>query len=163
MSSTPAPVRKALKSQYHAALKMLEQTIENCPDPLWADSTPTNPYWLVAYHALFFTHLYLVQNEAAFRPWEKHRPGYQSMEQSREKKPYSKAELLEYCGFCTDMIDQAIDTLDLDHPESGFSWYQVPKLEHQLVNIRHLQHHTAQLADRLRNADGLGTRWVKNG
>ena len=65
--------------------------------------------------------------------------------------------------WCIAMSDQAIDTLDLDHPDSGFSWYKVPKLEHLIVSVRHIQHHTAQLADRLRNIAGIGTVWVKNG
>jgi hypothetical protein len=34
------------------------------------------------------------------------------------------------------------------------------KLEHQLVNLRHIQHHTGQLADRLRQAADRGLRWV---
>jgi len=47
--------------------------------------------------------------------------------------------------------------LDLDSAESGFSWYQMSKLEHQLVNIRHIQHHGAQLADRLRSAADIAS------
>ena len=61
------------------------------------------------------------------------------------------------------MADRAIDALDLASPESGFSWYKVAKLEHQLINIRHVQHHAAQLADRLRAAADVGTRWVSAG
>ena len=53
-----------------------------------------------------------------------------------------------------------MDALDLDSTESGFSWYRMSKLEHQLVNIRHIQHHGAQLADRLRSAADIGIRWV---
>jgi hypothetical protein len=58
------------------------------------------------------------------------------------------------------MVDDAIDALDLHSPESGFSWYRVSKLEHQIVNIRHIQHGAAQLADRLRSAAGVGIDWV---
>ena len=54
----------------------------------------------------------------------------------------------------------AVEALDLDSDESGFPRYPIPKLEHQLVNIRHLQHHAAQLADRLRNQAGVGVEWV---
>jgi hypothetical protein len=39
----------------------------------------------------------------------------------------------------------------------------VSKLEHQLVSIRHLQHHTAQLADRVRTRVGIGIDWVGHG
>jgi hypothetical protein len=34
------------------------------------------------------------------------------------------------------------------------------KLEHQFINIRHIQHHAAQLADRLRVAKNVGVAWV---
>ena len=53
-----------------------------------------------------------------------------------------------------------MDALDLNSTESGFSWYRMSKLEHQLVNIRHIQHHGAQLADRLRSAADIGISWV---
>jgi hypothetical protein len=58
------------------------------------------------------------------------------------------------------LVDEAVDGLDLASPQSGFPWYKVSKLEHQLVNIRHIQHHTAQLVDRLRAADDIGIKWV---
>jgi hypothetical protein len=58
------------------------------------------------------------------------------------------------------MVDGAVDALDLLSPESGFHWYEIPKLEHQMVNLRHLQHHTAQLADRLRASGDIAIKWV---
>jgi hypothetical protein len=58
------------------------------------------------------------------------------------------------------MVDDAVDALDLDDPQSGFSWYKVPKMEHQIINIRHIQYHQAQLADRLRVATGTGIGWA---
>ena len=58
------------------------------------------------------------------------------------------------------MVDRSVDALNLESPESGFSWYPISKLEHQIVNIRHIQHHTAQLADRLRAAHDVGIRWA---
>ena len=54
------------------------------------------------------------------------------------------------------MIDDAVDALDLDSTESGFSWYHMSKLEHQFVNIRHIQHHAGQLIDRVRSAADVG-------
>jgi len=34
------------------------------------------------------------------------------------------------------------------------------KLEHQFVGIRHIQHHAAQLSDRLRAVTGKGIDWI---
>ena len=159
MSIADATLRSVLKSQYHAALAMLRDTIERCPADLWSSTKPKNAFWKVAYHTLFFTHLYLQRNEAEFRPWTHQHGG----DDGTTGDAYTQAQVLEYWSFCDAMADRAIDALDLASPESGFSWFEVAKLEHQLINIRHVQHHTAQLADRLRAAADVGTRWVSAG
>jgi hypothetical protein len=156
------PIRQVLKSQYQAALFTLEQTIRNCPESLWDDPQYPNPYWQVAFHALYYAHLYLEQNLEAFQDWEKYRPAHEWFKQGTTFQAYAKDDLLEYCAFCRNKADHAMENLDLDHPESGFDWYQMSKLEHQIVNIRHIQHHAAQLTDRLRNVHSLGTSWVKD-
>ena len=163
-----------LKSQYHASLAMLRDAIERCPEDLWYSAVPTNAFWQVAYHALFFAHLYSQPNERAFRPWTRHQGDVQHEDgipgppdpNSRLPlipRPYSKVDALEYCDWCNGMVDAAVDILDLSSTDCGFSWYSVSKLEHQIVNIRHIQHHTAQLADRLRAATGAGVRWHGKG
>lgn len=164
-------LRAVLKSQYHAALAMLREPIERCPEALWDDPTPTNRFWQVAYHALFFTHLYLMPDEAAFRPWEEQQSQVQHPDGIAGRadpdsplplvpEPYSREQVLRYWAVVDGMVDGGVDALDLAQPTSGFSWYRMSKLEHQFVNLRHTQHHAAQLADRLRAAADLGTRWV---
>ena len=73
---------------------------------------------------------------------------------------YTQAQVLEYWEFCDGMVDGAVDALDLDRPESGFSWFRMSKLEHQFVNIRHIQHHGGQLIARVRSAADVGIPWV---
>ncbi|HEX7005220.1 MAG TPA: DinB family protein [Trueperaceae bacterium] len=161
----------ALKRQYHAGLAMLRETIENCPEAEWTSRQHTNAYWQIAYHVLYFTHLYLQIEEAAFVPWSAHQsdvqhedgiagPADPQSDLPLLPRPYTRQEALEYLQLCDSLVDDAVDTMDLNSPDSGFSWYPISKLEHQLVNLRHLQHHTAQLADRLRASTGAGTRWV---
>jgi hypothetical protein len=159
VSVADAALRSVLKSQYHAALAMLRETIERCPADLWSSTEPKNAFWQVAFHALFFTHLYLQRNEAEFQRWTHQHGG----DDGTKGDAYTQAQVLEYWAFCDAMTDRAIDALDLASQESGFSWYRVGKLEHQLINIRHVQHHAAQLADRLRSATDVGTRWVSAG
>jgi hypothetical protein len=65
---------------------------------------------------------------------------------------------MDYWRLCDGMVDAAVDQLDLNAPESGFPWYKMPKLDHQIVNIRHIQHHTAILGIRLRPA-GVDVKW----
>jgi hypothetical protein len=171
VQAIPDTLRSVLKSQYHAALAMLREAIEQCPESTWYSTQPTNAFWQVAYHTLYFTHLYLQRNEAAFRAWEhqqsevQHPDGIPGPADPNSAlplipKPYSKAEVLAYWSVCDEMVNEAVDALDLQSPDSGFSWYRMSKLEHQIVNIRHIQHHTAQLADRLRSSAGIGIRWV---
>lgn len=170
MPPTLATLKLVLKSQYHASLAMLGEAIERCPDNVWLATDHKNAFWQIAYHTLFFTHLYLQQDEAAFRPWERHQGAVQHPDGISGPAdpnsplplipdPYTKAQVLEYWNFCDQMVD-AVDKLDLECPHSGFYWYQMSKLEHQLVNLRHIQHHAAQLADRLRSAADVGIKWV---
>ncbi len=175
-------LRAALKSQFHAALAMLKLAIERCPDSLWADGEYVNPTWRIAYHALYYTHLYIQPSATDFRPWEHHQTGIQDLDDypsppeiqeltelphrpPQTGEPYTKEDILTYWTICDEMIDAAVDALDLLNPESGFSWYRLPTLEQKLVNLRHIQHHTAQLGNRLREASSgtNGIDWVGAG
>ena len=164
-------IRTILKSQYHASLAMLRDAVEKCPDDLWTSTAHLNPCWQVAYHALFFAHLYGCVDEASFRPWALHQadvqypdgiPGPPDPDSKLPlvARPYTKAEVLAYWKFVDDGVDAAVDATDVHSAASGFSWYPVPKLEHQLVNLRHIQHHAAQLATRLRTTSNIGIDWV---
>jgi hypothetical protein len=173
-------LRTILKNQHHAALAMLRQAIELCPDNIWSSDTHRNPFWRIAYHILYFVHLYLQPNLESFSPWQHHQTGLQYLDDMpgplevsdfvelphrppQTGEPYTKAELLEYWGVCDNMIDQCLDRLNLLDPESGFYWYKLSKLEHQIISIRHTQHHAAQLADRVRGNSNTGIDWVSSG
>ena len=155
-------LRSALKSQYHAALAMLRAVTRRCPDDLWASSNGhANAFWRIAYHTLYYTHLYLQPTNRVFRPWERHQRGIQRMSTPlKTRRMYTKAEVLAYWSICESMIDGAVDALDLNNPQSGFHNFKVPKMEHQIINIRHVQYHQAQLVDRLRAATGAGVGWA---
>ncbi len=154
-------LRTALKSQYHATLAMLRAAIRRCPEDLWTSRDGhANPFWRIAYHTLFYTHLYLQANNRIFRCWQHHQREIQYMGRWRKTwRVYAKAEVLAYWRICESLVDDAVDALDLTAPQSGFSWYKVPKMEHQIVNIRHIQYHQAQLGDRLRAVTGIGVGW----
>jgi hypothetical protein len=166
-------IRAALKDQYHAAMAMLRQAIDECPDDLWMGGgfPYAVPFWRVAYHALFFTHLYLQSDHESFRPWQHHRDQYQFLgalpwpphDKPADGEPYAKTQIVEYWSLCDAMIDVAVDGLDLDATECGFPWYKMPKLDHQINNIRHVQHHAAMLGGRLRLTAGTDFRWVGSG
>jgi len=155
---------KALESQYDATLRMLENSIKDCPDSLWQDSSYTNKYWHIAFHTLFYTHLYLFDSEHDFEAWEKHIEQYEYLNYVSESHPtdkaiYSQQDLLEYLAVCKQKLEGYLSTVSFSEA-SGFSWLKFNKLELHLYNIRHAQHHTGQLGDRLREAEGQNLRWI---
>ena len=165
-------IRSALKSQYHGALKTLEEVIEKCPEAMWNDPADgAARFWRVAYHTLFYTHFYLHQDQALFTPWSRQRDKVQYISSVPSEaegppkacEPYTRDELLEYCNECDGMIDFRVDALDLSAPQCGFSWYKMPTLEHQILNIRHIQHHAGILSNRLLRTAGIEIDWVAGG
>lgn len=161
-------IQTSLKGQYHAAMAMLLDAVRKCPDELWTGGGHAVPFWRVAYHALFFTHLYLGVDVKAFRPWERHREEAEQLgpmpwagnRMPKAVEPYTKAEILEYWRVCDAMVDGCVDAMDLDARECGFPWYRLPKLDHQINNIRHIQHHAAILIGRLKQSGGIDVGWV---
>ncbi|MFN8139635.1 MAG: DinB family protein [Fimbriimonadales bacterium] len=154
-------IRDALKGQYHASLRMLRECVEVCPENVWTAGEFPREFWKIAYHGVFYAHLYLGQNEAAFRPWSKHRQGAQELwkEDAVQLEPNSRAEVMEYLDEVRGMINETIDALDIDTQDSGFHWYpNFPKLEHLVLSIRHIQGHVGQLSELL-FAQGIETSW----
>ena len=173
MNETLDLIRDALRSQYRAGLRMLRAAIEACPEDLWFDSESrhTNACWQVAYHTAFFTDFYLQPAAEGYQPWPGHHEGSQYPDgiagPSREgddrpllPPPYAKADVLALIDHIEDNLETTLASLDLTSADSGFPWYPISKLEHQMVNLRHLQHGFAQLADRLRDHCDIGIDWT---
>jgi DinB superfamily len=159
--------KDVIKSQYYASLEMLGGAISKCPTSLWNSEEFKNKFWHIAYHVLFYTHLYLQETEKQFVPWKKHREHHQflgNLPWLPHTKPdigesYSKEEILEYLDMCKKEVEEKVSALDLTS-ESGFYWLPFKKLELQFYNIRHIQHHTGALIDRLRTKENIGVDWV---
>ena len=154
-------IKISVQSQYHAALMMLKQAVEKCPEELWAaEDDYVNPFWHVAYHVLFYTHFYLSPTEKDFIPWEQHRDEITSLETSvKEVQPYNTEAILEYLEFCLEQVEVQLSGMDLE-AESGFYWLPFEKLELQFYNIRHIQQHTGELCERLGAHGEIEVPWV---
>lgn len=171
---------KALKEQYHAGLAMLVDCVRKCPDDLWTAPAASVPepdrpfhrsFWRIAFHTVYFSHLYLDQTVDDFQPWPGRRPGYfegmwqkpwdvEPFEFPEDAEPASKDEVLAYIEFVDGLIDPTIDHLDLDRQETGIPWYtNMTKLSHELLNLRHLQGHVGQLSELLMMR-GIDSKWI---
>lgn len=160
-------IHQIIQSQYLATLEMHRQAVVRCPDSMWRDETNKNRFWHVAYHALFYTHLYLQPTEEAFTPWEKHQPESQFMgpvpwpphNLPQIDRPYTREDVQAYHQVCLEQVAALVPTFDL-HAPSGFSWLPFSKLELQFYNLRHLQQHVGELCERLGTAAGIDVDWV---
>ena len=156
-----------IQSQYYASLMMLKQSIEKCPKDLWNEPSDSPAFWQIAYHALFYTHLYLQPEGAEFVPWEQHIENYQLLgatpwpphEKPEIGEAYKKESLLEYLELCFDEVLRVMPQLDFE-ADSGFDWLPFGKLELQFYNIRHLMQHTGELSTLLNKRSGILIDWI---
>ena len=160
-------IHNALVSQYLAALAMLREVVTSMPPSLWNDPSFENRTWRLAYHVLFYTHLYLSPSVRDFVPWERAiadaevagRRGHPPFDVPDVVGANTIDEILEYIGIVEAMIPTVVTATPLDGA-SGFEWIPLERFELHLFNIRHLQHHAAQLIERRRAAGASGVEWV---
>ena len=165
--------KNALVDQFHAALSMLNESISECPAEAWEGNVGNFPFWHVAYHVLFYADLYLSADAESFQPPGFHRENYQYFGRLPEPPhatvvadvPYDRATILEYLEHCRKKVSDAIaaETSESLQGPSGFWWYKIPRAEFHLNNIRHIQHHAAQLSLYLRKSAGVEVGWVGSG
>jgi hypothetical protein len=156
-----------VRSQYLASLEMLKQTIDKCPESIWNSPDDKTKFWNIAYHVLFYTHLYLQDTLQDFKPWPRHREEYQFLGQvpwpphaaPKIGEPLDKEMVLDYLAFCQQQVRDRVPCLNFE-AESGFDWLPFNKFELQLYNIRHLQQHTGELMERLGTRTGIELDWV---
>ena len=165
MNSTA--LTNALASQYEAALKMLRTAIEATPNVVWDSADYENRTWRLAYHTLHCTKMYLASSLETFSVWEGAIEGAESLGGSWEDPStavvvegvHSADELVTFLESLLAELPEAIVALPLE-AESGFDWYPFSRLELHLNNIRHIQHHTGQIIERLRSHGVTGIEWV---
>jgi uncharacterized damage-inducible protein DinB len=157
--------------QFAAAIQTCQQAIEACPDDLWDDRSDGSPFWHLAYHALYFTDLYLSHDEKAFQARDDHEdkthflPGdYQDFAGvvGTPEKAYTRDQLADYARHllrkCYESFEKLTDERALER--CGFWWYELNVGEFVLNNLRHLQHHSGQLALLLRRLADIGIDWL---
>lgn len=157
-----------LASQYRASLGMLRQTVETVPENYWTTGEYSNPNWQIAYHVLWATKFYLGANPESYTPFDNAIEGAESLGGSHDwENPeegikvegyHTKKELLAFIDLLESNLQAAILALPL-HDNSGFEWYPYTRLELHINNIRHIQHHTGQLIERLKAEKISGFPW----
>ena len=157
-----------LTGQYEAALSMLHRCIATCPDEHWESKIANGTVRWGVYHALFFTEYYLT-SEAGFELREIHHVGGDERD-DKACVGLNRPDALQYCDFCRQFALETLarETVDSLQAHCGFSWQTITRGEMYVYNVRHIQHHTAQVSAFLRrigvaSENEPALRWVRTG
>jgi hypothetical protein len=154
-----ASLKEILWKQFGAAIDMLENALVFCPDKFW---NTDSKFWYIAYHTLFYLDYYLTEDPANFTP----PPPFTNSEfdpaGSMPERVYSKEELLTYLGFCRNKCHNLIAGLTGEGANKRWinEYKNYSMIEILLYNMRHVQHHAAQLNLLLRQTINDALRWV---
>jgi hypothetical protein len=151
-----------LWQQFGAAIDMLENALLACPDELWNDRSRRPEFWYVVYHTLFFLDLYLSGSVEGFFPPVPFTLDELDPEGVLPEMPYTKDELHTYLEHGRRKCRATIEALTDEKAcrRCRFDWVDVTEAELLLYNMRHVQHHAAQLNLLLRQTVDAAPRWV---
>lgn len=151
-----------LWSQFGAAIDMLENAILACPDELWGDRERRPEFWYTVYHTLFFLDLYLSGTLDGFAP-----PAPFTLDEIDPAgvlppRVYTRDELGAYLRHGREKCRASIAALtdETAGRVCSFPWLRLAYGELLLDNLRHVQHHAAQLNLILRQATDSAPGWV---
>ena len=155
--------RTIIWQQFGAAIDMLENAVLSCPDDLWNDRSQRPEFWYVVFHTLFFLDLYLSDSDVGFAP-----PAPFTLDELDPagllpERVYTKQELCAYLDHGRQKCRATIEALTDEklHRRCGFDWLDISVAEMLLYNMRHVQHHAAQLNLILRQKVDSAPRWVR--
>lgn len=154
-----AATREILWRQFGGAIDMLENAIEACPEELWQKD---GKFWYTAYHTLFYLDYYLSEKPLEFQPPQPFTLSELDVSGAMPERTYTKQELLTYIKHGRQKCHDLITGLTPEKATSRFinEWRNYSMLEIIIYNIRHVQHHTAQLNMLLRLGGAEVPNWV---
>ncbi|MBD0850497.1 DinB family protein [Maribacter arenosus] len=152
-------IQETLWRQFGASIDMLENAIKLCPPEFW----DTEKYfWYNAYHGLFWLDYYLTLQPDTFAPPSPYTLSEFDASGKMPDRAYTKEELLAYLGHCREKCRDLI--LGMTDEIARSRWVNAHKdysvLEILLYNMRHVQHHAAQLNLLLRQEIDDAPKWV---
>jgi hypothetical protein len=159
-----------LWQQFGAAIDMLENAARACPDEIWSDpskrpqwlSNDVVGFWYLVFHTLFFLDYYLSGSAKGFAPPLPFNLDELDPRGLLPERPYTKDELLPYVEYCRRKCRTVIESLTEERARQrcGFDRLDMSVAELHLHNMRHVQHHAAQLNLILRQKTSSAPNWV---
>ena len=163
--------KELIAHQYEAALCTLGLCIDECPEPAWNAPIASLAFCQVAFHTLFFTDYYLGENEKALRTQQFHRDhssffrDYEELQPRKQQLLYPRSGVKAYLAHCRSKASSVVfaETAEILSARCGFQHREFSRAELHIYNIRHIQHHAAQLGLRLRLDFGQQIPWIGSG
>jgi hypothetical protein len=155
-------LKEILWQQFGAAIDMLENALAACPEELWRDRSHQPEYWYMIYHTLFFLDLYLSGSVEGFQPPAPFNLDELDPAGILPERVYTKDEMQSYLEHCRRKCRATIKALtdEKAHERCEFIWIKMSFAEMLLSNMRHVQHHAAQLNLILRQKIDSAPGWV---
>lgn len=163
-------LKQLLTHQYEASLSMLHLGIVRCPEAMWNGRVANLKYCQAAFHVVFFGDVYLQPSDdiAALRRQPFHVEhaadfrDYEELEDRAQVLLYDKAFVADYLKYVRLKAGETIarESAEVLAGPSGFARRKCSRAELHVYNIRHIQHHAAQLILRLRLDTEVDIPWV---
>lgn len=153
-------LKEILWRQFAGSIDMLKNAVELCPQSLWNSDLL---FGYNAFHTAFFLDYYLTLEPKGFVP-----PKPFSLSEFEDRMPeriYTKEEVLIYLEFGREKLRKLLVEMTDEiyksnwENESKTMCYNI--IEILLYNMRHIQHHTAQLNLLLRQNIDDAPEWVR--
>jgi hypothetical protein len=150
--------------QFGASIDMLENAIGACPDELWNDRSKQPEFWYIVFHTLFWLDMYLSNSVEEFALALPEPFTLSEMDPAGllPERIFTKAELQTYLRYgrkkCRAVVSELTDENAFQMRKFGSIEGSV--LELLLYNMRHVQHHAAQLNLILRQTIDSAPEWV---
>ena len=155
--------KEILWSQFGAAIDMLENAMQACPNEHWGKHKHHTEFWYITFHTLWWLDLYLSKSVDVFQPPKPYTLDELDPAGLLPERIYTKEELQKYLEYGRKKSKSTIKALTdaIVKERCGFEWIEGNIAELYLYNLRHVQHHAAQLNLILRQAMDSAPRWVK--
>ena len=150
--------------QFGASIDMLENALAACPDRLWGDRSRRPEFWHVVYHTHFYLDLYLSGSPEGFTPPAPFKLDELGIRGLLPEQVYTRGEMQSYLEHgrrkCRAVLESLTD--EKAQQRCDFGWVEMSFAELLLYNMRHVQHHAAQLNLILRQETDSAPGWVSS-
>ena len=148
--------------QFGASIDMLENAIRECPEKVWGDKSGFHEFWYMVFHTLFWLDYYLSETKEEFQPPDPYPMTEMDPAGAFPDRVYTKEEMLAYLEHDRQKTRARIAGLteETANETTKMRGGGLTVAELMIYNMRHVQHHAAQLNLLMRQQANTAPRWV---